>query len=148
MSQHAKSQRIVYLADDDKDDRVLFLEAVQDLNLPVSVVEAEDGQELLNVLFKAKFPPEVIFLDINMPGKSGFDCLAEIRNAEGNLRDVKIIMLSTSSNPVNIEMADELGADLYAVKPSSFQGLKEILKQALSTDWVKIKKNRKEFLLV
>ncbi|UUF13127.1 MULTISPECIES: response regulator [Flavobacterium] len=146
MPQQPSSKKIIYLADDDEDDRMLFADAVRDLNLQAVVVESADGQQLLNTLFEAQVLPEVIFLDINMPGKNGFDCLTEIRNTEGHLRNVKIIMLSTSSSISNIELADELGADFYAVKPSTFQGLKDLLRKVLDNDWDRIRKNRKKFL--
>ena len=142
----SEQQKIIYIADDDEDDRLLFFEAVLDLNLPAAVVETSSGDELLQALYGAEYFPDVIFLDINMPGKSGFDCLAEIRNAEGNLKNVKIIILSTSSNQANIRLADELGADFYAVKPSSFQGLKNLIQEVLSNDWNHTS-SKKKFLL-
>jgi CheY-like chemotaxis protein len=148
MSQHQNAQRIIYLADDDEDDRVLFLDALQDLNLSVGLLQASDGQQLLNALYDAEHLPEVIFLDINMPGKNGFDCLTEIRNAQGDLKKVKVIMFSTSSSPSNIKLSDELGADFYAVKPSTYKGLKDILIQVLDKGLNKKSKNKKKFLLV
>jgi len=147
MLEQQNSQKIIYQADDDEDDRMLFLDAVQDLNLPLNVVQLCDGQQLLNALYEADSLPEAVFLDINMPLKNGFDCLAEIRNAKGGLKKVKIIMFSTSSSPANIQLSDELGADFYAVKPSDFQGLKNLLKKILDRDWHKIRKSKKKFLL-
>lgn len=78
MSQKQNSQKIIYLADDDEDDRILFLDAVEELNLPISVVQTKDGNELINALRNAEHLPEVLFLDINMPCKNGFECLKEI----------------------------------------------------------------------
>ncbi|RZJ63965.1 MAG: response regulator, partial [Flavobacterium sp.] len=88
--------------------------------------------------------PEIVFLDINMPGKSGFDCLQEIRCAQGHLDRMRIIMLSTSGTPENIKRSFELGADLYAVKPSTFAELKEMLGEilALEPGTVQINKNK------
>ncbi|UUW08662.1 response regulator [Flavobacterium plurextorum] len=138
----------IFIADDDEDDRLLFLDAVQDLDLPASVTAAQDGRELLEILLQDAAPvPEIIFLDINMPCKSGFDCLEEIRNAEGKLKNVKIIMLSTSRSPENINLSYELGADLYAVKPSSFEGLKNLLKTIFSMDWSLARQDDKHFVL-
>lgn len=93
MQEKPITKKIIYQADDDQDDRMLFLDAVLDLNLPVAVLQAADGQELLDALLKSKCLPEFIFLDINMPCKDGFHCLTEIRNAEGDLKNVNIIML-------------------------------------------------------
>ena len=62
-----------------------------------------------------------------MPKKNGFDCLEEIRKHEGELKEVPVIILSTSSEPANIESAKELEASFYAVKPSRFDILKSFL---------------------
>ncbi|MFC4746939.1 response regulator [Flavobacterium branchiicola] len=136
------------MADDDEDDRMLFLDAMLELNLSVVVEAAVDGLELLDMLSQAvQQLPEIIFLDINMPGKNGFECLEEIRSAKGEMKDVKIIMLSTSSNPENIELCYELGADLYAVKPSTFEDLKKLLLKVFQLDWYAVKKGNKRILM-
>jgi CheY-like chemotaxis protein len=130
--------KIIYMADDDEDDRMLFSDAMQELELAVELKQAPDGLRLLDMLAEGvKRLPEIVFLDINMPGRSGLECLKEIKNAEGALGSVKVVMLSTSGTPENIEMSYALGADLYAVKPSSFQGLKELLYDVLTREWDK-----------
>lgn len=149
MSKLLNSQKVIFIADDDEDDRMLFLDAMQDLNLPAAVESASDGQELLNTLYKTmQRLPDLIFLDINMPIKNGFDCLEEIRSNDGPLKEVKIIMLSTSKSPDNIELSYKLGADFYAVKPSTFQGLKDLLQKIFEMDCSMFKKNSDKFLLV
>lgn len=148
MSKLHDCQKVIFIADDDEDDRTLFFDAVEDLNLPAAVQAACDGQELLNTLEKtADRLPDVIFLDINMPVKNGFDCLKEIRSRDGALKEVRIIMLSTSKNPDNIDLCYKLGADFYAVKPSSFQGLKDLLQKVFEIDWSSIQKSSNKFLL-
>ncbi|PBJ10149.1 response regulator [Flavobacterium sp. ACN6] len=141
------SERIIYLADDDEDDRILFLEAVEDLNMPVSVELALDGKELINALTNSERLPEIIFLDINMPCKNGFECLKEIRSKKGALQKVKIVILSTSSSSLHITLAYKLGADFYAVKPGSIQGLRDLLKKVLDYEWKNEKRDMKKFLL-
>lgn len=149
MSDAVHSHKNIYLADDDEDDRMLFMEAVCDLELSALVTTAADGAELLDLLFQnSRELPEIIFLDINMLGKNGFECLQEIRSAGSALKTVRIIMLSTSRSPENIDLSYELGADFYAVKPSTFQGLKELLLRIFEMDWRMIKKQESQFLLV
>ena len=68
------------MADDDEDDRILFIEAVKDLNNDLIIEIASDGQQLLDVLSQSNSLPELLFLDINMPCKNGFECLKVIRS--------------------------------------------------------------------
>ncbi|WP_281631611.1 response regulator [Flavobacterium luteolum] len=148
MSKLHNPQKFIFIADDDEDDRMLFFDAVQDLNLPAVIESASDGEELLNTLCgKTKHLPDLIFLDINMPIKNGFDCLQEIRSKDGALKEVRIIMLSTSRSTDNIELSYKLGADFYAVKPSTFQGLKDLLQKVFEMDWKNVEKNSTKFLL-
>ncbi|CAM3760004.1 response regulator [Flavobacterium chungbukense] len=146
MSPQQNFEKLIYLADDDEDDRILFLDAVEELNLPLNVVQTTDGNELLNTLHNADHLPEIIFLDINMPCKNGFECLKEIRSASGDLKKVKVIMLSTSSSAIHIKISYKLGADFYAVKPGSYQGLKDLLEKLL-TDFKSLKLEMKKFLV-
>lgn len=146
MSQDQNFERVIYLADDDEDDRILFLEAVEELNLPVVVVQTTDGNELLDTLHNAEHLPEIIFLDINMPCKTGFDCLKEIRNAGGDWKNIKVIMLSTSSSSIHIKISYMLGADFYAVKPGTYQGLKELLRNIFN-DFKSMKKEVRKFFI-
>ena len=144
------SQRFIYLADDDSDDREFFADAVLEIDPDVILKQAPDGMHLMDDLLSLSGPelPEFIFLDINMPGKSGLECLAEIRSCEGELKEVNIVMLSTSSDPENIQKASELGATFYAVKPSCFERLKSLLVEVLSMSLVGAGEGNKKFLLV
>jgi CheY-like chemotaxis protein len=144
------SKRFIYLADDDSDDREFFADALSEIDLDVILKQAPDGMHLMDSLHALSGPelPEFIFLDINMPGKTGLECLAEIRSSEGVLKDVNIVMLSTSSDPENILRASELGATFYAVKPSCFERLKSLLEEVLSMNLVAADEGNKKFLLV
>lgn len=141
-------QKIIYLVDDDPDERVLFLDAVEDANLAVEVQELEDGQELLDILNQSpQRLPEFIFLDINMPRKNGLDCLSEIRKNNAALKKTKVVMLSTSNNQFNIKRSFDLGADFYAVKPNTFSGLKNLVKEVLEKDWNPEELNQRKLLI-
>lgn len=145
MTQQHHTERIIYLAEDDEDDRIFFLEAAAELKLPIRILQAADGNELLQALENAEQLPDFIFLDINMPCKNGFECLKEIRSSQGSLKNVKIIMLSTSSSPIHIQISYRLGADYYAVKPGTFQGLRELLSKVFN-DFKSLKRDMKKFL--
>lgn len=146
--QNLKAKRNIYLADDDDDDRLMFVEALLEVDSEVVLTQAEDGKQLLDILSSDPDPlPEFIFLDINMPKLDGFECLEQIKQ-NTNLKKLLIIMLSTSSDPVTIDKALELGASFYAVKPSTFDGLKSLIKNVLQVDWISSQKNKKKFRLV
>lgn len=134
--QSKNSPRHVYLADDDEDDRILFMEALQEVNNSIILTQAKDGKQLMDILYNpSTHLPEIIFLDINMPKQNGFECLEEIRKINGSLKDTRIIMLSTSKDPSEVDKALALGATFYASKPCSFNGLKSLIKEALEIDW-------------
>jgi CheY-like chemotaxis protein len=144
------SPRFIYMADDDSDDREFFADALLEIDPDVILRQAPDGMHIIDELLALSTSelPDYIFLDINMPGKSGLECLAEIRSLEGSLKEVSIVMLSTSSDPENIRRASELGATFYAVKPSCFQRLKSLLEEVLSMRLVGTGEGNKKFLLV
>lgn len=138
------SQRNIYLADDDDDDRMMFVDALHEVDSSVVLTQAEDGQQLLEILSDDPDPlPEVIILDINMPKVDGLECLEQIKQ-NTNFKKLPIVMLSTSGDSETIEKALELGATAYAVKPSSFDGLKTLIKNVLQMDWLSIQQNRRK----
>ena len=141
------SRRNIYLAEDDEDDRILFLEVFNQFHSEIKVKVSEDGQQLLDQLHEAlRDKPEIIFLDINMPLKNGFECLKEIRSSSC-FDSVKIIMFSTSSSLLHIELCYKLGADLYAVKPGAVQDFEKVIEEMMAIEWTRTVRNRSEFLL-
>lgn len=142
-------KRYIYIADDDEDDRALLTEAIMEVDPFVLLKVAEDGMQMMDLLKTVSDPlPEVILLDINMPKKNGFDCLEEIRKHDGDIKEVPVIILSTSSDPANIEKAKELGASFYAVKPSRFDILKLFLEEVLKMDWRSSENENKKFRII
>lgn len=123
----------IVLADDDEGDRMLFVEALKDLEINVDVKTCNDGVDLIAYLTKEDTPPPfLLFLDLNMPRKNGLQCLKEIRAIE-KLRDVPVAIYSTSSTESDVEKTFLSGANVYIKKPNDFTSLKEVLHKVVMT---------------
>ena len=128
----------VLLAEDDEDDIHLFKTVLAELNHNIPVTVATDGNLLMAFLNQATILPEMIFLDLNMPYKNGFECLREIRGNE-KWNSIKIFVLSTSAQPQHIEKAYKGGADLYLSKPTSYTQFKNMVEKCLVNNWEGLK---------
>ena len=125
----------ILMADDDEDDRVFFREAIQEIKVRTKVTLVNDGLQLMNYLnHPGNHLPNVVFLDLNMPLKSGMDCLIEIRK-DSRLKDLAVAIYSTSSTEEYIEEAFVKGANIYIKKPDDFSALKVILEQVINLNW-------------
>lgn len=126
----------ILLADDDWDDRTMFREALEETSSEVELVTVEDGLQLMKYLAAVQQPPppNIIFLDINMPGKTGDQCLKEIRSNE-KFNDTPVVMFSTSSHHHDIDRTYSAGANMYVSKSIFFQDDIRNLKRILATDW-------------
>jgi len=139
----------ILLADDDADDCLLFSDALGELLLDTKLSTVVNGEQLMEVLTRMEPLPDLLFLDLNMPRKNGFDCLKEIRGSE-RLHLLPVIILSTSleENMVNVLYAN--GADYYICKPNEFAQLVSVIRIALAitseTDHPRA--SRKDFLLL
>jgi CheY-like chemotaxis protein len=76
--------------------------------------------------------PHLLFLDLNMPRKSGLECLKEIRR-DKKIKDISIAIYSTSNSEKDMEETFLNGANIYIHKPNDFNVLKQILEKALMT---------------
>jgi CheY-like chemotaxis protein len=124
----------IFLAEDDSDDQDIFLQAIRDITTAVSVKVFSDGMALMDALASGSALPDILFLDLNMPGKSGFDCLAEIK-CDALLKKIHVIILSTSTHPQNVDYCFRYGASFYAVKPPDYRTLTKLIKKAIGHDW-------------
>jgi len=123
------------LADDDEDDRLFFTDAFSELKINTRVNTFNDGVELMNYLNKeGSLMPNVLFLDLNMPKKTGIECLIEIK-ANSKMSGIAIVIYSTSASEEDIEKTFVLGANIYIKKPDSFKKLKKILSEVVSINW-------------
>jgi DNA-binding response OmpR family regulator len=117
----------VIIIDDDAEDRSFLLQALQAIDNSVAVLEAPtcmDGLQHLDI--RIKEPVDYIFLDINMPVTNGKECLGIIKQ-NIHLKDIPVIMLSTSSYYKDRLECLDAGALVYIVKPSRLNELVEAL---------------------
>ncbi len=116
----------ILLIDDDPDHVLLIRRALRDLGNERSVDTVSDGEQALDMLRSAAVCPDLILLDINMPGFSGFEVLIQVRRDE-RLRRIPVVMLTSSDAQSDIARAYELGASGYIAKPSHYQDLRAVL---------------------
>ncbi len=116
----------IVLADDDIDDIELFSEVLIQNCPHIKLSVANNGKELLELLATI-LPPDLILLDLSMPLLTGQQCLLKIR-AKPQYNHVPIAIYSTSSRKEEIEYCLENGANLYLIKPNTYSGISELLK--------------------
>ncbi len=121
----------ILLADDDVDDCIFFKKALEELLLATDVTVVNDGEKLMQQLTsKDSELPHVLFLDLNMPRKNGFECLAEIKQNE-KLAALPVIIFSTSFEQGVVNQLYLSGAQYFIRKPSEFEQFKNIIHQTL-----------------
>lgn len=138
----------IYLADDDVEDRELFMEALEGIPLNTEVTQFNNGVDLMDRLFSDTVLPDVIFLDLYMPIMDGFECLADIRNFP-KFSNTHIIVYSTSYRKREVDQLKADGANQYLQKSSSFNTLKTLIFKSLSNYAAVTEYNRdKEFTIL
>lgn len=125
----------IILADDDQDDRLFFTDAFEELKITTKVKTFKDGVYLMDYLNENDSDlPNILFLDLNMPRKSGIECLKEIKQNQ-KFNDVVIAIYSTSASEEDIENTFITGANIYIKKPNDFKTLKNILSEVVTINW-------------
>ncbi len=119
------------IIDDDEDDRFFFNEAIEGMLNSSICREANDGLDALSQLRKAEQLPDFIFLDVNMPRMDGRECLKELKK-EAKLRNIPIIMYSTSFSEESIKEFRTLGSSYCLLKPTDMNKLSEQILMATS----------------
>jgi len=135
----------ILMAEDDADDRLLAVEALEESRLRNELYCVNDGVELLDFLKRqgeyADLPMPrvgVILLDLNMPRMDGREVLDHIK-ADQNLRSIPVVVLTTSKSEEDILHTYDMGVSGYITKPVSFQGLVDVMK-SLGNYWFEIVK--------
>ena len=139
LDQHFKPTILV--AEDDPDDRIFLEQALAIFNDVLDLHFVEDGEKLIEYLhhrgeYAQPMPPKpgLILLDLNMPKKNGREALLEIKE-EADLKDIPLIVWTTSSEEEDIRLSSDAGAEGYVTKPCSFieieTAIKDIVKKWL-----------------
>jgi len=139
----------ILLADDDPDDRMLAQEALDESRLANHLYFVKDGEELMDYLYHQGHytgchpdggdpapRPGLILLDLNMPKKDGREALKEIK-ADPTLRQIPVVILTTSKTQEDIYRSYDLGVNSFVTKPVTFEALVELMK-SLGKYWFEI----------
>lgn len=124
----------ILLAEDDADDRDLFMEALSVVDPSIRLVMVDDGEKLLDHLDKSTDIPDWIFLDLNMPKKNGKECLTELKR-NGKTQEIPVVIYTTSLNSRDIDETFNRGAACFIRKPASFKELTSILNKCIAFDF-------------
>ncbi len=125
----------ILLVEDNQDDYEATVRSLKKNHFLNPVKWCQNGQEALDYLFcegaYANDPdvkrPDLILLDLNMPGVDGRQVLQKIKAVE-QLKSIPVVVLTTSKDIRDIESCYEIGASTYIQKPVSFQGLTDAIK--------------------
>jgi CheY-like chemotaxis protein len=127
----------ILLADDDADDCYLFEKALKEIPIDTHLKILGNGEELIDYLFENPTNlPDVLFLDLSMPRKTGFECLIEIKENK-KFEAIPVIVFTTSIPSdlgAEVKLSKTLmkfGAQDYVRKPINFELLKHSIQQAL-----------------
>jgi CheY-like chemotaxis protein len=122
----------ILLADDDKDDCLLFKEALEELPVSTHLTIMNNGDQVIDELTKKDYKlPDVLFLDLNMPRKNGFATLGAIKR-DTRLQELSVIIFSTSSDMDSVRKVFRDAAHYYICKPADFSQLKNVIYKALT----------------
>lgn len=140
------SDIVIHYADDDVDDLEYFKEAVSMISKKITLFTYQNSVKFLEKVRANELQAGIVFLDLNMPGKNGFDILKEMRGT-GDLKELPVVVYSTSNNPNSIDVSMLLGANLYAVKPNTFPAVKSLIERIININWSQFKPAKENFLI-
>ncbi len=129
---------VILMAEDNPTDVMLTREALASAKLLYTLHVVEDGIEVMEFLRQqgkyAEAPrPDIILLDLNMPRRNGLEVLAGLK-ADANLKNIPVIVLTTSNSDEDVAKAYENHANYYIRKPVDFDGFTQVV-QSVQDFW-------------
>ncbi|MEO8406214.1 MAG: response regulator [Chitinophagaceae bacterium] len=127
-------KNILYV--EDNKDAVTFFNRIVNKLGDYKFKTSEDGASVIKMLEEEKdFEPEMILLDINLPGMNGFEILQYVRTKTA-YKNIPVIMFTSSDDDNDIKKSYEFGANAYLIKPDSLRSLQEVLTDTFNF-WLK-----------
>jgi CheY-like chemotaxis protein len=120
----------ILLIEDDLDDQEIFLSALGNLEVLIACETATSADEALERLKSGDVMPDLIFLDLKMEGMHGFQFINQLKLYPA-LKKMPVIVLSNSSDPLEIEMAKLAGVKKFITKPDQLSQLKDEIRTAV-----------------
>ncbi|MCP4271342.1 MAG: response regulator [Gammaproteobacteria bacterium] len=142
--QNISDNHLIMLVEDCPEDYETTVRAFKETGLSNHVIHCKDGDDALDYLFNrdrysdpAKFPrPAIILLDLNLPGTDGREVLSEIKRDE-SLRKIPVVVLTTSSDEMDIDRCYSAGANSYILKPVDLDSFFDTIKR-FKDYWFKV----------
>jgi response regulator RpfG family c-di-GMP phosphodiesterase len=138
------SDLVIYYVDDDPEDLDVFAEVA--ISMDVEVIPINESDDVKRKILLPHDGVKILFLDVNMPIKSGYEVLEEFKRTE-SLNHFPIVTFSTGHDSETIKKCWDLGADLFIQKGNSLDRYKEILRQVKTIDWRSFKRTQEKFVL-
>lgn len=129
-------EKTLLLIEDNRQDELLTLRALEKNRILSRVMVVRDGQEAIDYLFRrdrysdplASPEPQVVLLDLKLPKLDGLEVLKQVR-ANQSTQHIPIVILTTSSEISDISRAQELGANSFVRKPVNFEEFNRMVKE-------------------
>jgi chemotaxis family two-component system response regulator Rcp1 len=137
----------ILLVEDNEGDIILTIEAFRESELDCNISSIKDGAEAVRYLRKEgayhdSITPDLILLDINLPKMDGKEVLGIVKQ-DSCLKQIPVVMLTTSSSPVDIAECKQKKVDLYVTKPIDFERFVQVVDE-IHRFWTNYQQNRHE----